>query len=51
MSELNKIRIFEIVRFVRKSKQIKSEILARNLKISQGFYSKMENGKINKWSD
>lgn len=45
------IKILENIRSIRKSKELKSITMAKKLKISQGYYSKLENGKISNWKD
>ena len=50
-NKLNQFQVFEFIRFLRRSNEIKSESIAAKIGISQSQYSKLENGKLNNYNE
>lgn len=49
MTKSDKTKILNLLKLSRISKGVKTETLAKYLKISQGQFSKLENGKVSNW--
>jgi transcriptional regulator with XRE-family HTH domain len=51
MNKSDKTKILNKLKLCRIKKGVKTETLAKYLKISQGQFSKLENGKVSNWKE